>query len=145
MFQGGPNIPFYVTTLEFYRMIYDHLKPGGVVTMNVLQFGMDKRLAGSVGKTLKQVFPRLYEANLRSNVVLIAFKEDRTLKEINARLEKQRPKYPGLEAVLRGFRLGEFTSYPGSQVFTDDKANIEILTFGMVEENLRKRRSSLIE
>ncbi len=145
MFQGGPNIPFYVTTLEFYRMIYDHLKPGGVVTMNVLQFGMDKRLAGSVGKTLRQVFPRLYEANLRSNVVLIAFKEDRTLKEINARLQKQRPKYPGLETVLRGFRLGEFTSYPGSQIFTDDKANIEILTFGMVEENLRKRRNSLIE
>ncbi len=140
MFQGGPNIPFYVTTLEFYQMIYDHLKPGGVVTMNVLQLGMDRRLAGSVGKTLREVFPALYEANLSTNVILVAFKDSKSLREINARLEKERVKYPGLESVAENFKLREFTSYPGSRVFTDDKANIEILTFRMVEKHIRERQ-----
>jgi spermidine synthase len=141
MFQGGPDIPFYVTTLEFYRMIHDHLKPGGVLTMNVLQLDMDKRLAGSVGKTLREVFPSLYEANLSTNVILVAFKEDKSLREINARLEEERLKHPGLERMAGNLKLREFTSYPGSQVFTDDKANIEILTFSMVERGLEARRN----
>lgn len=140
MFQGGPNIPFYVTTVEFYRSISDHLNPGGVVTMNVLQLGDDKRLAGSVGKTLLRVFPRVYASQHRGNIILLAFKEDRELIEVNARLKREAEKYPVLKPVATNFGLSEFTDYPGSQVFTDDKANIEILTFSMVEKSLRERR-----
>ena len=140
MFQGGPNIPFYVTTVEFYRSISDHLNPGGVVTMNVLQLGDDKRLKGSVGKTLLEVFPTVYACQHRGNVILLAFKEDLELVEVNARLKREAEKYPVLKPVAANFGLSEFTGYPGSQVFTDDKANIEILTFSMVEKTLRERR-----
>ena len=142
MFQGGPNIPFYITTVEFYRMIHEHLKPGGVVTMNVLQLGFDKRLAGSVGSTLKQVFRKVYEAPISSNVILIALNEDRPIGEINALFRTGREKYPDLAEIIDKLNVAEFTSYPGSQVFTDDRANIEIMTFRMTEEGTRHLRET---
>ena len=142
MFQGGPNIPFYITTVEFYQMINEHLKPGGVVTMNVLQLGLDKRLVGSVGTTLKQVFTKVYEAQISSNIILIALNEDIPINEINDRFKRGSAAYPELAATAGRLNIAEFTSYPGSQVFTDDKANIEILTFRMTEQGTRQRRET---
>ena len=142
MFQGGPNIPFYITTEEFYRMIRERLKPFGVVTMNVLQLGLDKRLAGSVGMTLKKVFPRVYVSQISSNIIMIALNDDRTIKDIESSFALGKQNYPALASVVDKLNISEFTSYPGSQVFTDDKANIEILTFRMTEEGTRQRKET---
>ena len=145
MFQGGPNIPFYVTTVEFYEMIKEHLNPGGVVTMNVLDLEGASRLASSVGKTLQQVFSRVYSARRRGNTVLVAFKTDTSLDVIEGRIEKGAKEHPGLSDIASGLKLGQFTGSYGAKVFTDDKANIEALTFEVVEKGMKERKKGEAE
>lgn len=52
------NIPFQLTTQEFYRKVHDALKPQGIVTMNIANLGKPRFIASEI-KTIKSVFPHL--------------------------------------------------------------------------------------
>ena len=56
-----PYVPFYLATREFFRLVRDHLTPGGIVALNVAAVPDDKRLVGAVGGTLAAEFPQVLE------------------------------------------------------------------------------------
>ena len=39
-----PYVPFYLATREFFRLVREHLAPGGIVALNVAAVPDDKRL-----------------------------------------------------------------------------------------------------
>ncbi len=52
------NIPFQLTTEEFYRKIRDALTPGGLMTANLANLGKPKFIANEL-KTVQSIFPDL--------------------------------------------------------------------------------------
>jgi len=86
-FTGGGQIPFHLTTKEFFTEVKAHLSPNGVLAMNVINAldGRDGRLYRSVLRTWREVgfgqiyvFPKcetfedqiLY--NMKRNIILVA-------------------------------------------------------------------------
>jgi spermidine synthase len=142
LFQGGPYVPFYVTTSEFFGEVKERLADEGVVIMNILQMSKDKLLAACIVETLKSVFPSVYviEASTKSNIMAIAFNREISLKEIKDRLEEKKPEYPQLTDVIdySSKRIKTMSSHPRAHIFTDDKADIEEITFAMVEQVIKR-------
>jgi hypothetical protein len=52
------EIPFQLTTQEFYRKVRDALKPHGIVSVNIANLGKTNFIASEI-KTIKSVFPHL--------------------------------------------------------------------------------------
>ena len=55
----GHSIPFHLSTVEFFRSARDHLKPGGVVGLN-LSSNLDNPFAQGILRSLSSVFGKLY-------------------------------------------------------------------------------------
>ncbi len=158
MFQGGPYVPFYVTTKEFYRLIADHLLPNGVVTMNVLSLRGDHTLLCSIKKTLKTAFPTVFAVQVKmrsgtgramrvektSNYILVALSrkipEESVPSEVRKTLRAKRGYPPALSKVINNF-INDIVFLPESDeasVFTDDKSDVERVTFKMVDSYVRQ-------
>jgi spermidine synthase len=139
MYQGGPLIPFYVTSVEFFRLVSERMSDNGLAMTNVLALENDKLLAACVARTLKEVFPSVYSLRTGSNYVLFAFKKETPLARVRSRIEALRG--TKLAAVAR--RASAITTpepYPGAHVFRDDDADVAWITFEMVRRNAERRR-----
>jgi len=62
LFHGGPDMPFYVATQEFFTLVRARLSAEGVVMMNVLgSFApREDELVRAVGRTMASVFPSVW-------------------------------------------------------------------------------------
>jgi spermidine synthase len=70
------NIPFQLTTQEFYRKVRKALKPHGIVSVNIANLGKAQFIASEL-KTIKSVFPQLevYVCPSQSNYMPFAAPE----------------------------------------------------------------------
>lgn len=55
---SATNIPFQLTTAEFYRKVHDSLSPSGIMTANIANLGKPKFISSEL-KTVLGVFPNL--------------------------------------------------------------------------------------
>lgn len=58
-----PYIPFQLTTEEFFRLVRDHLAPGGVVMVNAGRTATDYRLVAALSSTMRPVFNGVFLAD----------------------------------------------------------------------------------
>jgi spermidine synthase len=136
LFQGGPYVPFYLTTVEFFRLVRSRTTDGGMVMVNVYDEGPAHELLEAMGATMKVVFPSVERLSVRGGShILFAFGKKRALAETVARLKKG----AGAEWVQElaqkaAAEMVEFEPRAGSVVFTDDKAPIEEMTRRMLVE-----------
>ena len=69
-----PYIPFYLATKEFFALVRDRLRPGGVVALNVAGVPGDERLSRAIGTTLLAAFPDAWRWRpLRFNELMLGF------------------------------------------------------------------------
>src|SRR5262249_34003301 len=66
----GPFVPFHLLTTEFYRLVAEHLKPGGVVVQNVEPTTM---LFDSAAATISQAFVHVVFLHGDRNIVILAY------------------------------------------------------------------------
>lgn len=68
---AADHIPFHLTTVEFVRLVRDHLKPGGLVASNLWEYGINRFYWAEL-RTFQQTFPQtyLFEAGASGNVIL---------------------------------------------------------------------------
>jgi hypothetical protein len=123
-----PYVPFYLATQEFFQLVREHLRPGGIVALNVATVPGDERLARDVAGTLATVFPsvRMWPA-LPLNRLVLGFTgpvEPARLRRAPARL---RPLTALLERQLRPVE-------PAADPWTDDRAPVEWVTDRMIVE-----------
>ncbi len=52
-----PYVPFYLATREFFRLVREHLTPGGIVALNVAAVPDDKRLVAGRGRDARGGVP----------------------------------------------------------------------------------------
>jgi spermidine synthase len=121
-----PYIPFYLLTREFFEDVRAHLRPGGVMIVNVGHVPGSDALEKVVSATLRAVFP---------NVIRDVVSPDNSLVVASAGPLSSLPAAvarAGLSSDLRSVaslvsqRIEPALS--GGSVFTDDRAPVEWLT-----------------
>ncbi len=125
-----PYVPFYLATREFFRLVREHLAPGGIVALNVATVPDDARLVRAVGGTLAAELPQVLAwPALRFNTVVLGFTEPVGVPELRRRLESGPDDLAPLRQLLaRGARPVQ----PSASPWTDDRAPVEWLTDRMI-------------
>ncbi len=123
-----PYIPFYLVTREFFRSVRSHLRPGGVVIVNVGHIPGSDALEKVVSATLGAVFPHVMRDRISAgNSLVVASAGPLAGQRLVAAADGNAlsPELDGL-AVTVGGRLGP--ALRGGAVYTDDRAPVEWLT-----------------
>jgi hypothetical protein len=138
LFQGGPYVPFYLTTVEFFQLVRSRMADDGALIVNVYDLSAKKELLEAMGATMRRVFPSLEKlSRADGNHILFAFAEKRELAETVARLTAgggPEPAWVRDLALKAAGEIVEFEPRPGAVVFTDDRAPIEEMTRRMLAE-----------
>ncbi len=129
------TIPFQLSSVEFFTEVQRHLKPGGVMVVNL---NMTSARDGSINQhlcdTMASVFAHTYTVNVPANTNTVVFCTDsdglrRTFDENRARLSNA--KYADMMAKVAQ-SLQEYTG--GDCILTDDKAPVELLGMRVLDE-----------
>lgn len=137
LFQGGPYVPFYLTTVEFFQLVRSRMAPNGMLMLNVLDKGEKRELLNSIAATLQQVFPSVQCLPSRAgNYILLAFPEKRPLAETMSQLKQGAgPDWVRELAQKAAAGIEELEPRSGTTIFTDDKAPVEEMTRRMLAES----------
>ena len=136
IYQGGPYVPFYMTTVEFFRHARAHLSPGGVVMNNVFDPSQSQQVLLSTYATMGKVFPTVVIlSNKAGSHLLVGFRDATTNTAVRERLLAAVDQTPaGKFAARAAAMLHELNPPSETQVFTDDYAPID----GMIREMMRE-------
>jgi spermidine synthase len=118
-----PYIPFYLSTREFFRLVRDHLTPGGVVVINVGHPETSDALEKVLTATLRTSFASVLRDPVKDvNTLLVASRRRLDPARLPA-ATLPRDLRPIAAAAARRLRapLG------GGNVYTDDRAPVEWL------------------
>lgn len=130
VYQGGPTMPFYLTTVEFFALLRERMRPEALLMMNVVDPGRDRILLSAVAATLEKVFAGLVVlSNAQGNHLVFASTKRRDAAWIRTRLrEAEVPEtlVPLVESAIAA--VVDLQPPPGAQVLRDDHAPVEALT-----------------
>jgi spermidine synthase len=125
-----PYVPFYLATREFFRLVRQRLRPGGIVALNVSTVPGDDRLARAVAGTLAAEFPQVvtWQA-LRFNQFVVGLSAPQSRAVMTARLlAAPADLLPDTRLFARDMR----TAAPAARPWTDDRAPVEWVTDRMI-------------
>jgi predicted membrane-bound spermidine synthase len=130
-----PYIPPHLTTIEFFQEVRAHLTGDGVVAINVGRTPEDYRIVKAMQATLLQVFSSTHVIDVYGslNTVVVATVQRSEAGNLQANLpylEDYAFLYATTERAIGNLHPVE----PGSLVFTDDRAAIELMTNALVIE-----------
>jgi predicted membrane-bound spermidine synthase len=136
VYHGGVYAPFYVLTREFFQSVYNHLKPSGVMVINVLspyQPVNRMLLVNAVGKTINTVFPSVYKIEMFLNHLLFATKSNTDLITIRKKIKSYngRPEMKKIALSASG-KIADFHPADDAIIFTDDRAPVAKITYEMI-------------
>ena len=136
LFQGGPYVPFYLTTVEFFQLVRSRMVDGGLLMVNVYDESPKHELLDAMGATMREVFPSVQMVSASGgNYILFAFARKRELAETVARLKQGAgPAWVRELAQKAAGEIAEFEPRANALIFTDDRSPIEELTRRMLVE-----------
>ena len=131
-----PYIPWHMTTIEFFKMVHDHLSDDGVLTINIGRSPLDRTLVNDLGTTIGEVFPTLFIMDLPGsfNTILFATKAPGSWENFyeNYSILVDSEVEPLLLETM-ALTISNRQDPPAqTRVYTDDRAPIEWLTNKMV-------------
>jgi spermidine synthase len=127
VYQGGPYIPFYLVTEEFFRLARERMNDDALLMMNVFDESKDSELLLALAATMRRVFPSVMVESRGANYMLFAFTRRQSSDSIRQRLSDRI-----VAAPLRDARISEIVPPPGAQAFTDNLAPVEEITRRML-------------
>jgi spermidine synthase len=122
-------IPSHMATTEFYGLAKSRLKPGGVLVMNINAPSDESRLLKALLNSAAPHFRHMTVVPIPGSWNRLVFASDEPLDMAAAAA-----KVPQEDSDIIGALAGAYdVSYrPGEEIFTDDRAPIEMLTDAMV-------------
>jgi hypothetical protein len=130
-----PYVPFQLATQEFFELARKHLRPHGVVAVNVAATPHDRGLTRAIATTALTAFPQVWHWRaLRFNVLLFAFQTPLARSELLARADGASGRIRLLLPFLERIRLAR----PQGRPLTDDRAPVEWLTDRMIFEQIAR-------
>ncbi|HEV7585809.1 MAG TPA: fused MFS/spermidine synthase [Solirubrobacteraceae bacterium] len=120
-----PYIPFYLATREFFALLRSHLRPGGLVAVNVGHPSGSTALERATAATLRAVFPFVARDPAQpTNTLLLASSSPMTPSTLSAAAPSLPAQLRPIAAASAG-RLGD--ALRGGPVYSDDRAPVEWL------------------
>ncbi|HEX9369458.1 MAG TPA: fused MFS/spermidine synthase, partial [Roseiflexaceae bacterium] len=142
-----PYIPFHLTTVEFFRLVRQHLTPDGVAVVNAGKApDGDDRLGVALAGTMRQVFPQVFIIDTAGfgNQILVGVNRPVGDGALNFEQNFARMQIPVLRQVMDwSIRLGgapvrEFLPTDARyEPFTDDKAPVEQLIDSLIFSQIK--------
>ena len=139
------TIPFQMSSVEFFTLVKDHLKPGGVMVVNMNMRGQNdgEGITFALSQTISKVFPNCYYVNCEgsSNRELFASMESGILETMERNLEAE--ENPEILAMMKRVTdhlipyvhlASEDKDGESYMVMTDDKAPVELLGMKVIDE-----------
>ncbi len=136
------TIPFQMSSVEFFRLVREHLAPGGVMTVNLnMKAGGPGNINERLIDTIASVFPalRVVEVEGDTNLALFAATDEATLERLPrlaGRLQNAE-----LSSLMRHVATRWQSPPRGRAPLTDDRAPVELLGMraldGIIQEELR--------
>ncbi len=121
-----PYIPFHLVSREFFAMVRDHLRPDGVVAINVGTPPGQLEAVEMIGATMRREFATVVQVRYDEfNSVLIAFPRPTDLAAVRRELGSAAPL---LAPAAARTAAGLGVVVPGGPTITDDHAPIEWVT-----------------
>ena len=145
------TIPFQMSSVEFFTMVREHLKEGGVMVVNMNMRGQKEgNINQYLSDTIASVFPSVYTADVAgsTNRELFAVMEGDAAERLQSALSRARRQVA--DAKKKGEGLSEdlltmmervsesVVQYQaGDLIFTDDKAPVELLGMQVIDDLIR--------
>ncbi len=126
----GSDIPFHLVTKEFFGQVRDHLRPGGVLSINIAWWTPDDpELLERIASTVRTAFPSVYAVtgiSDQSGAVLLAGCADSS--PVNLVASARALGHPDILQIARdvsGDGAARLTPLPGAgEPLTDDRAQV---------------------
>src|SRR5260370_35922654 len=129
-YQGGPYVPFYLVTREFFQLVRSHVSADGLVMMNVFDPSPNARLLASIAATLRRAFPSVMDVRVSNgNYMVLAFSQAVSVASVRERLQSVDAS-DAFGELARGAasRITGIERSAGALVFTDERAPVEEIT-----------------
>ncbi|MBR1914067.1 MAG: fused MFS/spermidine synthase, partial [Lachnospiraceae bacterium] len=149
------SIPFQMSSIEFFKEVYDHLNDDGVMVVNMnMRSDTEGNINEYLSDTIASVFPSVATVDVRgyTNRELFAVKEGEVSARFDAGIDYIRKKGVStgstdeeLIALMAAVRDGMQEYEGGQHIFTDDRAPVELLGMreidGMIRDEVGYYRS----
>lgn len=122
------TIPFQMSSVEFFTLVRDHLKPDGVMVVNMnLHADGEGSINQALADTVSQVFDTVYTADVpnTTNRELFAANGIDLTAALEANLTAQNDRE--LKTMMRAVSQSLIRPVAGKHVLTDDRAPVEML------------------
>lgn len=133
------TIPFQMSSVEFFKLVADHLNENGVMVVNMnMQTDEPDNICDYLEDTISQIFPNVYTAKVRrnTNCELFASLNPDMMEAFNTNLSKLEE--GDLKDFLDGIK-GDYVKYePGNLILTDDKAPVELLGIQVIDSIIER-------
>lgn len=133
------TIPFQMSSVEFFELVKAHLKPGGVMVMNMnMRSGGENGINSYLSDTVSEVFGEVYTVDVErsSNTELFAAEEGTGILETMTR-NVGYEKNTSLNALMTDI-LDDLAPYKsGGKIMTDDRAPVELLGMRAIDGLIR--------
>jgi hypothetical protein len=119
-----------MSTQEFFKIVKEHLKPGGVLIVNVnMKSGSFTGVPEYLANTVKSIFNKVYRADLSivTNSLLFVSDDDQMLENYKINTSSQIPVDHDLYNISRYINSNLVEMTDTKLVLTDDLAPVEVL------------------
>ena len=129
------TIPFQMSSVEFFKLVKDHLSDDGVMVVNMNMRGTQEgNINQYLADTISKVFSDVYTVDVpgSTNRELFASNNDDMIERFRTNLDAENN---GEIKTLMNTVSSELTKYvPGNYLMTDDKAPVELLGMKVIDE-----------
>lgn len=130
---GSDRIPFHLTTIEFFELVRERLKPDGIVALNLWE-ALVNRFYNAILATMQETFPQLYLFETPDPQSKIAFatrsgqviSEETWLERTRDFVGNRRIGYDLVGLVDREYARITDVEF-GEEPLTDDRAPVDLL------------------
>ena len=127
-----PYIPWHMTTVEFFKIVFDRLSSDGVMVINIGRSPLDRTLVNDLGTTVEQVFPNTFVMDVPAsfNTMLFATKQEGSWEDFikNYSMLNESQAASLLLEAMEVTIMNKQQPIEPTRVYTDDRAPIELLT-----------------
>ena len=128
------TIPFQMASVEFFTLVRDHLKEGGVMVVNMNMRGEEDSINQYLADTISVVFSQVYTVDVTgdTNRELFASNAPDLLSSLERGIARcQDPELRGMMTRVSG-RLVPYEA--GNRIMTDDRAPVELLSMQVMDQ-----------
>jgi predicted membrane-bound spermidine synthase len=145
-----PYIPWHMTTIEFFQIIFDHLSDNGALAINVGRAPNDRRLINGLFSTISNIFPSVYVMDIPGtfNSMIYATRNKTNKEDFNSNMILFST-LPDIDPLLTTSMFKAWINLQSDpkivHFYTDDKAPIEWITNNMVLKYVLQNEQEIIQ